>query len=102
MVNRGKIRDKYRDNKSYLYSSTRIEAKITSCTFSVFDPTEPRLNDLRPCAEIGSVTEKRFSSSDMSISGALVKIIKKKLKFKIPELCVTIKLSQICNFFTAL
>lgn len=52
--------------------------QITSWTFSGLDPSEARRLDLSPGflgSEFGTTTENRVSSSDMSISGALTKIV---------------------------
>lgn len=52
--------------------------QITSWTFSGLDPSEARRLDFSPgflVSEFGTTTENRVSSSDMSISGALTKIV---------------------------
>ena len=58
-------------NKSMMIGTTwEPKTLITSCTLSDFGPAEPLL-DFLPWSEVGTAAEKRFSSSDMSISGAL-------------------------------
>jgi hypothetical protein len=63
-------------------ASIRTTYSFTSCTLSTLGPREPRTLDFPPWSVFETAAEKRFSSSDMSISGALCEEVTKEKAYE--------------------